>query len=172
VCVEVVDENLYVIDDCNQAGNSSSWKLVTDTVMGGVSSGTLVEENLRGKPCQRLNGQVSLENNGGFIQAAIDLSSKGEFDASGYTGIFVDVYGNNESYNIHLRTSDIQKSWQSYRVSFTPRQEWQTLKFTFSDFKTHRIETPLDTRKLTRIGVVAIGREFYADICIGRIGFY
>ena len=125
-----------------------------------------------GRPCQRLNGQVSLDNNGGFIQAAIDLSSKEEFDASGYTGIFIDVYGNNESYNIHLRTSDIQKPWQSYRVSFIPEQEWQTLKFEFSNFEMHRIEMPLDTSKLTRIGIVAIGREFYADLCIGRIGFY
>ena len=125
-----------------------------------------------GRPCQRLNGQVSVENNGGFIQAAIDLSTKGEFDASGYTGIFVDVYGINESYNIHLRTSEIQKPWQSYRLSFIPEQEWQTLKFEFSNFEMHRIEMPLDTSKLTRIGIVAIGREFYADLCIGRIGFY
>jgi hypothetical protein len=168
----VVAENLYVIDDCDQASNSSSWNLVTDTVMGGVSRGTLVEDNIMGRPCQRLNGQVSLDNNGGFIKAAIDLSSKDKFDASGYTGIFIDVYGNNESYNIHLRTSDIQKPWQSYRVSFSPREEWQTLKFMFSDFKTHRIDKALDTRKLTRIGIVAIGREFYVDLCIGRIGFY
>jgi hypothetical protein len=172
VCVDVVDENLYVIDDCDQAGNSSSWNLVTDTVMGGVSRGTLVEDNIMGRPCQRLNGQVSLDNNGGFIKATIDLSSKEKFDASRYTGIFIDVYGNNEPYNIHLRTSDIQKPWQSYRVSFSPKEEWQTLKFMFSDFKTHRIDTALDTRKLTRIGIVAIGREFYVDLCIGRIGFY
>ena len=168
----MVDENIYVIDDCHQAGNSSSWNLITDTVMGGVSRGTLVEDNIMGRPCQRLSGEVSLDNNGGFIKAAIDLPSKEKFDASGYTGIFIDVYGNNEPYNIHLRTSDIQKPWQSYRVSFNPRQEWQTLKFMFSDFEAHRIDIPLDTRKLTRIGIIAIGREFYVDICIARIGFY
>jgi hypothetical protein len=152
--------------------DSNSWKLVTDTVMGGVSRGTLVEDHIMGRSCQRLSGQVSLVNNGGFIQAAINLSSEGEFDASDYAGIFVDVYGNDESYNIHLRTSEIQKPWQSYRLSFTPKQEWQTLKFMFSNFERHRIDTQLDTRKLTRIGIVAIGRAFSADICIGRIGFY
>ncbi|MFT5425081.1 MAG: hypothetical protein ACI9ZT_000002 [Gammaproteobacteria bacterium] len=172
----VADENLFILDNndttTSETGQSSAWNLVTDTVMGGVSKGSLVEDNIVGRACQRLSGQVSLENNGGFIQAAIDLSTGEEFDASGYTGMFVDVYGNNESYNIHLRTSEIQKPWQSYRLSFTPRQEWQTFEFMFSDFKSHRIDTPLDTSKLIRIGIVAIGRAFYADLCIGRIGFY
>ena len=172
----MADNNLFIIDDRSSDNNQTAlvtpWRLVTDTVMGGVSKGTLIVDNIKDRSCLRLNGEVSLENNGGFIQAALDISTNSVFDASVYRGVFLDVYGNNESYNIHLRTTDVQYPWQSYRSSFIAKDEWQTLEFLFSKFKAYRISTPLDTKRLTRIGIVAIGHEFFADLCIARIGFY
>ena len=37
---------------------------------------------------------------------------------------------------------------------------------------TYRIEAPLDVSRLRRLGVVAIGREFMADIAIGGGRFF
>jgi hypothetical protein len=172
----MTDNNLFIIDDRSsgtiQTALGTSWRLVTDSVMGGVSKGSLTMDNIDCRSCLHLQGKLSLENNGGFIQAAMDLSINGEFDASGHTGIIVDLYGNNQSYNIHLRTKDVLQPWQSYRSSFIAKQKWQTLKFPFSRFTAYRISKPLDIRKLIRVGIVAIGREFSADLCIARIGLF
>jgi hypothetical protein len=73
---------------------------------------------------------------------------------------------------LHLRTGDTRIVWQSYRVSFLAGPRWETLYFPFEDFQPHRIDKPLDTSTLRRLGVVAIGREFQADLCIARLAFY
>jgi hypothetical protein len=113
-----------------------------------------------------------LENNGGFIQASVDLSEEGTLDAAGYKGIEIEVYGNLENYNLHLRTAYTNKVWQSHRVTFQALAHWQTLRFPFSHFVPHRIETALDIHKLRRLGVVAIGHAMQANICFGRVMLY
>lgn len=149
-----------------------SWRVISDTVMGGVSSGSLVPTVVEGRVCLRMTGAVSLENNGGFVQASLDLSAAGLLDAGEYAGIEIEVFGNGETYNLHLRTDDTRIVWQSYRASFQAEPSWQTLRFPFASFQPHRIDQPLDTRKLRRLGVVAIGREMQADISIARLLLY
>jgi hypothetical protein len=39
-------------------------------------------------------------------------------------------------------------------------------------FAPHRVDAPLDLASLRRIGVVAIGRAFFADLCLAEIAFY
>ena len=165
-----------VIDDRSSgsldASAGSSWRMVADGVMGGISSGTLLPSSLDGHDCLRLQGDIRLENNGGFVQAALDIEDTPAADASGYTGIEIEVYGNDEAYNLHLRTRDLWFPWQSFRVTFDAPARWQTLQFPFSAFTAYRTTSSLDVSKLKRIGVVAIGRVFAADVCIGRVGFY
>ena len=143
------------------------FSLVSDTVMGGRSSGTLTRETVQDREAWRLQGTVSLENNGGFIQMATDVP-----EASGFTGIELSATGNGETYNIHLRTSDLTRPWQSYRQSFIAGPEWETHRIPFADFAPHRTEAPLDLSRLRRIGIVAIGREFEADVSIADVAFY
>ena len=45
------------------------WNVATDTVMGGLSSAELATSIVDNRPCLCLSGSVSLENNGGFVQA-------------------------------------------------------------------------------------------------------
>jgi hypothetical protein len=148
------------------------WRLVTDTVMGGVSEGTLSPDEVAGRACLRLHGVVRLENRGGFIQAALDLDANGPLDASDYTGLVIEVFGNNESYNLHLRQSGMWLPWQAYRSTFVARPRWQTVYLPFEAFKAHRTDSRLKTNQLRRIGLVAIGRGFQADICLARIGLH
>lgn len=154
------------------ANNGNPWRAVTDTVMGGLSQAALRATIAAGKPCLHLSGQVSLANNGGFVQASLDLGTDGLLDASGFDGIEIEVYGNNESYNVHLRTADTQLVWQSYRHSFTASAHWQTLRIPFTAFVPHRIQLALNTRQLRRIGIVAIGRKMQADICFRGLALY
>ncbi|OIR10807.1 complex I intermediate-associated protein 30 (CIA30) [mine drainage metagenome] len=154
------------------ANNGCPWRAISDTVMGGTSSAQLVPAEVDGRTCLRLTGEVSLENNGGFVQASLDLSDKGLLDASKFSGIELDVLGNNEIYNLHLRTDDTKIVWQSYRASFNTTRNWQTIRIPFDGFIPHRIDVPLDTSRLRRLGVVAIGRTMQADICISRLALY
>lgn len=154
------------------ATNGASWRMISDTVMGGVSFGSLMPTVMEGRACLRLTGEVSLENNGGFVQASLDLSASGLFDAGDHAGIEIEVFGNGETYNLHLYTDDTRIVWQSYRASFQAQPSWQTLRLPFESFQPHRIDQPLDKHRLRRLGVVAIGRKMQADICIARLSLY
>jgi hypothetical protein len=172
----MADDTMLIVDDRSSGdystGAGSGWRLVTDNVMGGVSNGALTVEQVNGHPCLRLRGAVRTENNGGFIQAALDLEAERVRNASTYDGVVIDVYGNGESYNLHLRQDGLWLPWQAFRTSFTAPPEWQTHYLPFAEFQPYATSAVLKPDRLKRIGLVAIGHAFAADICLGRIGYY
>ena len=165
-----------IIDDRDSGTLESalgpSWRMFSDGVMGGLSRGTLTPASADQRNCLRLQGDIRLDNNGGFVQAALDIKDTPAGNASAYSGIVLEVHGNDETYNLHLRTGDLWLPWQSYRTTFEAPARWRTLQLPFAGFSAYRTGKPLDVTKLERIGVVAIGRAFTADLCVGRIGFY
>jgi hypothetical protein len=169
-------DDLLTIDDRSSGDYAATlggrWRLIADGVMGGVSTGRLSAETVDGKACLRLQGQVRLENNGGFIQAALNIADTPAADASDYSGLLLQVRGNDQTYNLHLRTDDVWLPWQSYRASFHVPPRWETVRLPFSEFAGYRIGKPLDLRHLERIGLVAIGRAFHADLCIAKLALY
>jgi hypothetical protein len=169
-------EQVLVIDDRTGEGLGSSlgrpWRLVTDSVMGGVSTGRLTVDRLAARDCLRLTGAVSLENNGGFVQAALDLDDRRPFDASAYDGIELDVLGNGEPYNVHLRTAGMWLPWQAHRATFDTTGEWRTVRLPFTAFAPYQVTGQFDRSRLRRIGLVAIGRAFDADLCVARLALY
>jgi hypothetical protein len=158
-------EELLVLDDRSsgdgRAQNGAQWRLFTDGVMGGVSKGRLTFDLVDSRPCMRLSGDVRLENNGGQ-----------NVNVDGYKGLILDVYGKAEHYNVHLRTQETGLPWQSYRATFHASSSWHTIVLPFSQFEPYRIETPMEAGDIRRIGIVAIGRAFEANLCIGRIALY
>lgn len=174
---EPMSSAAMIIDDLGRddlvATIGTRWQLVTDQVMGGVSNGTLVRDSVSGRPALRMRGDVSLENNGGFVQMALDLALDRDIvDARSWAGVELDVIGNDEDYGVHLRTDAIARPWQSYRQCFRAGGAWQTVQLAFADFVPHRIDVPLDVRRLRRIGLVAIGRAFSADLAVGGARFF
>lgn len=149
------------------------WRAVSDRVMGGVSRARVARETAEGRPCLHLSGDVRLENNGGFIQAALDLAPTGAmFDATGFTGLRLTARGNGETYAVHLRTSDARHPWQSYRAPFSAADRWSRILLPFTGFKPHRLTAALDNRRLRRLGLVAIGRAFAADLMVCELALY
>lgn len=167
---EIIDDLRF---DPPLAVTGNGWALISDRVMGGISAGRMSREIVAGREAIRMTGGVSLDNNGGFLQVALDLGDAGEeVDARRWTGIRLEVFGNGEVYNLHLRTSDIRRPWESYRLSFRAPPDWTTVSLPFDSFIPHRTGRPLNLARLRRIGIVAIGREFEADIAIAGIRFY
>jgi hypothetical protein len=162
-----------IIDDRTSgnlnASNGAQWRGITDMVMGGVSICEIHSTVMDGKPCLNLSGNVSLENNGGFVQASLDLAVPNFLDATGQQGIEFEVRGNNQTYNMHLRTTDTNVVWQSYRASFFAASLWQTIHLPFDSFLPHRTEKKLDVSQLSRLGIVSIGKEMRVEIFIGQL---
>ena len=149
------------------------WEYVSDMVMGGVSTGKIRSENISGRTATRLTGHVSLENNGGFVQMAFDLMPDGQnFNAAGWTGIELDVIGNLENYDCRLRTDLLERPWQSYRTSLVAPEKWARLQLSFVEFQPHRTRMPLNLTRIRRIGVLAIDREFEADIAVSSVRLF
>lgn len=171
------EDKTMLIDDFSTPGLVSAlgteWRGVSDRVMGGVSDASVSRIDAGGRTSLHLRGDVRLENNGGFIQAALNLApGGGTLDASDYRGIRLVVRGNGERYSLHLRTPDNVRPWQSYRAEFTAGTDWQTVDLPFADFVPYRLEAPLDVTQLRRIGLVAIGRAFTADLMASSIALY
>jgi hypothetical protein len=169
-----------LIDDFTRADGLSAlgtpWRAVTDQVMGGRSEGAITRRVLDGRQALCLAGEVSLANNGGFVQAMLDLTPPGApesaLDASAFHGVRLLVHGNRELYNLHLKSTATVLPWQSYRATFVAGPEWREIHLPFESFEPHRLVQRLDTRRLTKLGVLGIGRVFHADVCIAEVGFY
>jgi hypothetical protein len=165
---------MLVIDDFGRPPPASTlgpaWELVTDGVMGGVSRGMLRFETISGRRCLRLTGEVSLANNGGFVQAALDLAPAGGcLDARRFTALELDVCGPPNAYGVHLRTTDHNRPWQSCRAGFATAADWRTVRLLLDDFAPHRTDRPFDPARLRRLGLVAIGRAFTADLAVAGL---
>jgi hypothetical protein len=172
--------NPLLIDDFSRADERSMlgtpWRLVTDQVMGGLSRGQMRRGESQGRRALCLSGAVSLANNGGFLQVNLALgpngSQDGTLDASRYFGVRLVASGNGEGYKVHLKTLDTVFPWQSYRADFRAEADWREIRLPFDVFMPHRLDIPLATSRLTRLGVVAIGRAMAAEVCLAEIGLY
>lgn len=148
---------------------SPEWTFVADTVMGGVSQGQVTFDG----DAARLTGRVSLENNGGFIQMATSLTKGGAvLDASEFAGIAMDLRGNGEEYELRVRTNDLTRPWQAYRAPFQADGAWRTVQLPFRDLLQSRTDVPYDPAKMRRLGIVAIGRVFDADVSVRNLRLY
>jgi hypothetical protein len=165
-----------LIDDFKRSDSVSQlgtrWRVVTDRVMGGVSDASLALRQVDGRSALCLTGDVSLANNGGFVQVTLDLAPSGLMDASHFDGLRLIVRGNGQRYNLHLKTTATTMPWQSYRAELEAGPSWREVRLPFADFQPHRIVPALDVSRLRRLGIVAIGQAMQADICVAEIGFY
>ena len=162
--------NASMIIDNLENSKNRNWVYFTDTVMGGVSQGKLAFMNENGENFYRMTGNVSTENNGGFIQFATGIE---KIDKN-FEGIKLRVRGNNENYQLHLRTKYTPAPWQYYSAEFNVTNEWKEVIIPFPTFKKSNFYQPgkFKSSNIKSIGIVAIGKDFEAEIDLGRIELY
>jgi hypothetical protein len=71
-----------------------------------------------------------------------------------------------------LRTAGLWFPWQSYRASFDASNDWQSIRIPFAELEAYKTGQSFDASKLKRIGIVAIGRDFQASLCLASVKFY
>ena len=151
---------------------SQKWNFITDQVMGGVSTGKFIVERVDGVMCYKMTGNVSTKNNGGFIQIRAKLIP--EISSKDYDGVYIKVYGNEKNYNLHLRTGLTLAPWQYYSYTFPTTKNWSEIRAPFIEFKKSNFYQPSSVSSIDvqSIGIVAIGRNFKANIDLASIELY
>ena len=150
--------------------NENEWTYIADNVMGGISDGgvefNLVDSNVYAL----LSGNVSTENNGGFIQIRRELEN---IDLSEAKSIRVYAKGNNEKYYIFLRTTGTVLPWQYYSHEFTVNEEYNEFIMPIKDFKKSGtlLAKQINPKKITSVAIVAYGRDHVAEIYVKELEF-
>lgn len=164
-----------VLDQLEKPGITTQgqrWSFFTDGVMGGLSKGDVKLTKIKDVPCYKMTGNVTTENNGGFIQIRTIINPT--LSSNKYEGVYLKVHGNNETYSIHIRTPLTLAPWQYYSHSFEVSNNWVKIKAPFSKFKKSNYYQPekLLNQKIKSIGLVAGFKDFKSDICLAEIGLY
>ncbi len=176
---DITSDAVLILDDfTSQSGTSTygtAWQGFTDRVMGGRSDMRAGISRESGDSFLRMAGVVSLENNGGFIQARLPLVAGSEtLDAREFTGVELEVRGREGSYFVHLRTSQNRLPWSYYAAPVPVDTEWRTVRIPFDAFRSSsalRRDMP-DLRRLQSIAIVAGTVAFEADIAVRHIALY
>jgi len=104
---------------------ANAWRSINDGVMGGLSSGGIVQidEGLR------FTGELSLENNGGFSSARRLVGQ----DLSDAAGVRLEVRGDGREYQFRIRQNN-RFDGVSWRAMFSTNDEWQIVEIALDDF--------------------------------------
>ena len=141
---------------------NEKWEFISDQVMGGVSTGSLklIEED--SKKFLRLQGSVSTQNNGGFIQ----FRSKFNFAERNFKGLKLKIRGIPSKYYIHITTQYTLLPWQYYSGEFVASENWNEVKIMFKNFKKSNFYQPskFHSSDIKSIGFVAFGKDFDAQL--------
>lgn len=132
----VVQAMLTIVFDFSESEQVDAWTIVDDGVMGGISQGNWYQED----DYVVFEGNVSLENNGGFSSVRVGFRPA---DLSAHDGIALKVRGDGQTYAFGLR--DMNNRYD-YRLTFetTPFEEildesdnadeaWETIYIPFED---------------------------------------
>ena len=121
------DDHKRVVDFAAH-GSSEGWRVVNDSVMGGVSDSSFRAKGNTGV----FTGNVSLANNGGFASVRSPVKM---WLAPAAQALILRVKGDGKRYKMALRTQDDFSS-ASYQISFATRDgEWQEVRLPLKDFE-------------------------------------
>lgn len=144
------------------------WRTVLDGVMGGLSTGRVSAQE---GGILRFQGELSLENNGGFSQMQTSVP-EGFFE--GRDGLEIRVKGDGRRYQFDVRCSNVRLMAGSYQYEFdTKAGEWMTVEMPFEVFKLYNFgrkvgnAPELRPEKIESVGITLADKkagEFVIDV--------
>jgi len=119
--------NKTILPTIGNADTGNDWRVINDSVMGGVSSGSVQYQGQQ----VVFSGNVSTENNGGFSSI---YKSSGRL-AEHVKGGKVTLLGDGNYYQLRLRTQVAGKEL-TYKIGFSSEKDKQmTVYFKLDDFE-------------------------------------
>ncbi|TGV00568.1 CIA30 family protein [Flavivirga rizhaonensis] len=111
----------------NERSDLTSWYVVNDGVMGGLSSSNLTFSD---DHFGVFEGEVSIENNGGFtmMQHHCNMSN-----VKNYSKIILKIKGDGKTYQFRIK--DDRGHYYSYVQNFDTSNNKETIELKLSDFK-------------------------------------
>ena len=156
----ILSMNLY----CNNLNDPSSWRGITDQVMGGVSELTIQHVN----GVFLMKGYVSTDNNGGFVR----LSNSIDINSNDFKGIKFQAKGNNETYEVHVTLRGLKiPPWSYFSQSFEGTNQWQEHEIFFKDLKRNSgfSAASMNAKNIRDLSIAGFGRDFEVSLAIKEI---
>ena len=146
------------------------WEYIADDVMGGVSKGNVKFQSVEGGNIALLQGDVSTENNGGFIQIRRPLRDINLQDAK---SVKIIAKGNDQEYFVFLRTTGTVLPWQYYSAEFRVTENFEEFILPIDKFKKSGLlmTGKVNPKNITSIGLVAFGRDHQAELHVKEVEF-
>ena len=138
IIILITAMNKQMIFDFKKDSNIQGWRIVDDVVMGGQSSGifTLSPDHFG-----LFEGQISLENNGGFSSVNYRFQ---KLKVNRDSNIILRVKGDGKNYQ--LRIKDDSNTSYSYIFTFATSGEWEEIKIPLQDmypsFRGRKLDLP------------------------------
>ena len=127
-----------IIFDFNKDSSIKKWRIVNDGVMGGLSVGSFT---LSPDGHGLFEGEISLENNGGFSSVRYRFD-KLQVTKDSYIGI--QLKGDGKDYQ--FRVKDNAGNYYSYITTFPTTGEWEEIKILLRDmypsFRGRKLDQP------------------------------
>lgn len=145
--------------DFGTKGNTKSWVIVNDGVMGGLSQSTAVayEDYIL------FSGHTSLKNNGGF---ASYRSPSASYNLGKYKAVEIRFKSTGRTFSFQL---DAYRAWwyPNYKHEFSSESDqWTTMQLPLADFKEYRVgrltgkkisQSQLDD--ILRLGIILLDKK-------------
>ena len=135
------------------------WIAINDDVMGGISQSRI---ELLPAGNALFSGQISLENNGGFVSIRRRF---GDYNLGACSGVMIKVQGDGRTYQFRVKT-DEQYDGIAYRTLFaSDTDQWQTLTLPFDSFSASFRGKPvpgapvLDPEQIRQIGLLLADKQ-------------
>ena len=112
--------------DFDSNSDISSWRIINDDVMGGVSSSSF-KLNTNGKGV--FKGSVSTDNYGGFASVRYTMRP---INVANMNSIKIRIKGDGKDYQFRIKQK--ASDYYSYIKSFSTNGNWQTIELKLNDF--------------------------------------
>lgn len=141
-------KDALLIFDFDKKSDISNWQIIDDVVMGGRSNGQFF---LNEKGNAIFEGNVSLENNGGFSSLHYKFDRK---EITGYKKVKIHLKGDTKRYQFRVKSNQNDK--HSYISYFQTTGEWEIITIDLTDmiptFRGQKLDLPsYDAKNLSEI---------------------
>lgn len=126
--------NSFANIDFGTKKQGADWYVINDTVMGGRSASQITIE----KDALKFTGNVSLENNGGFVSLRAPF---GTYDLTSYSTVSIQYKSPTHSFAMMMETDEL---WYVpyFKQGLPLADEYTTITLQLADFEAYRIGQP------------------------------